>query len=143
MTLAVSSEAELRMELWRSFIGVLKAYAALANPDAEAFETSNLDDTPYSVIWSKPSMDGRRRFCLNACYDAQKDKGTWWLHALDEPRQHKMSFKSLRESLRPFSLNPDGTVSIEGSVIDMDHAAIQLMGWFSNAVKTGNTEVAA
>jgi len=142
MTLAVATQAELRMELWRSFLSVLKSYAALANV-GDGAEATNLDDSPWSIVWSTLSKDGRR-FSLNVCYDAPKDKGMWRMDLWDERlNKDKIVLKGLHDPFRPFSLQEDGTVALEGSTLDMDHAAIELIGWFSNAIKTGRIEVPA
>jgi hypothetical protein len=141
MTLAVATETELRTELWRSFLSVLKSYAALANIGEGAVAT-NLDDSPWSIVWSTLSTDGRRRFSLNVCYDALKDEGMWRIDLWEESfSRHQLGPKDPRDPSRPFSLHEDGTVALEGSNLDMDHAAIELVGWFSNAIKTGRTEV--
>ena len=143
MTLAVATEAELRIELWRSFLSVLKSYAALANI-GEGAEAANLVDSPWLIVWSTLSTDGRRRFSLNVCYDAPKDKGMWRIDVSDEPfKTDKIGLNSLGDSFRPFSLHEDGTVALEGSTLDMDHAAIELIGWFSNSIKTGRIEILA
>ena len=140
MTLATITEAEVRAELWLSFIGVLKSYASLVVLDGESMQTTNLDDSPYGIVWSMPCRDGRLRCGLAVSYDAEKDKGHWRLHSGDAA---PMSRKSDSMSLREFTLHLDGSVSLDGSVLDMDHAAIQLMAWFTKTVKTGLIEVPA
>ena len=144
MTLATVSEVEVRAELWLSFISVLRAYAVIAGFDEAPATTRNLDDSPDSVIWSAPSREGDRRCGLTVSYDAKSGEGKWRLSADQEPfNLKKTGFDALRTSFRSFTLESDGTVSLDGSTIDMDHAAIQWMGWFASTIKTGNMEVPA
>jgi hypothetical protein len=144
MTLAMATEAEVRMELWLSFISVLRSYAFLSSLESEPAVMSNLDDNPCSIIWSTVCDEGRRRCGLTVSYDAQKAQGTWRVSADNEPfRVTMQTYERLRDSFQPFILNLDGTVSLDSSNLDMDHAAMEMLGYFANAVKSGHIEVPA
>lgn len=140
MSLLVASESEVRMQLWLSFISVLKSYAAVANLEGQGSQMSNLDDSPCGIIWSSACRDERRRCSLGISYDTQTGRGHWHLHAGDAA---PFSGKHDSTLMRDLALNLDGTVALDGSILDMDHAAIELMGWFANTIKTGRIEVPA
>jgi hypothetical protein len=144
MSLLAVPETELRMELWRSFISVLKSYAALSGVNYDCGEAANLDDSPCAIIWSTACDEGRRRCGLTVLYDAQKGNGTWRVSADEEPfRVTKQTYTRLRDAFQPFILNLDGTVTIKGGHLDMDHAAMEMLGYFANAAKSGQIEVPA
>jgi hypothetical protein len=144
MSLLAVPETELRMELWRSFISVLKSYACLSSLASEPAVMRNLDDSPCAIIWSTVCDQGRSRCRLTVSYDAQKAQGTWRVSADNEPFEWtKQRYAGLRDWFRLFTLNLDGTVSLDSSNLDMDHAAMEMLGFFASAVKSGRVEVPA
>jgi len=141
MTLAVVSEADLRMELWRSFISVLRAYAAVAHIEANHEQASNLDDTPAIAVWSVP-VSGSRNCGFAVGYDAKTGKGDWHVSTY-HGTPLAISLKNLQMSRDTFTLNPDGTVLLDGSCVDMDHAAIQMVASFTAEIDRVQMKVPA
>jgi len=113
MTLPVSSDSEIRIQLWESFLSLLKSYAAAASLHGGRLEVAAISECEALVsagtrvldIWCFPESGG----------------GDWAIG------------RSTGEPTGDFRLNTDGTIALDGSTMDMDHAAIQLISSLTNA----------
>jgi len=113
--LADSSDSEIRIQLWDSFLSLLKSYAAAASlhgvrhevvavSECEAFVTAG---TRVLDIWCYPDSG----------------RGDWAIG------------RSTAESAGEFLLNTNGTIALGDSTMDMDHAAIQLIASLTTAAR--------
>jgi hypothetical protein len=120
MSLPPTTDEQIRIELWSSFLSVLRSYASLqagqpevvAIAECEAFMTAGacvLD------IW---------------CF-AESGRGEWSIGHPQDDRRGQLS------------LNTDGTIILDGLSVDMDHAAIQLIASLISAASRSQIEVLA
>jgi hypothetical protein len=123
MTSRSVSKPDVREELWHSFAVLLKSYAAAAS--MHGLEHGVLELTTHSLNIIAASTT------LAVGYFPVVGKGTW---SLTGQRSQERG---------TFELNHDGTVVLDGAEIDMDHAAIQLIGSLSGAAKPDKVEVPA
>ncbi len=106
---------DVRAELWHSFAVLLKSYAAAAS--VQGLEHGVLELTTHSLNIVAASTT------LAVGYFAAVGKGTWSLTGRGS------------QGTGRFELNHDGTVVLDGIEIDMDHAAIQMIGSLTNAAR--------
>ncbi|AXC15082.1 hypothetical protein ACPOL_5838 [Acidisarcina polymorpha] len=120
--------SDVRTELWRSFASLLRSYAAAAS--LNGVEHGVLDLTPGSLeIVVKGST-------LRVEYYPTLGRGVWSLTTKDKQERDK-------QERGTFELNADGTVALDRSEFDMDHAAIHLVGLLTTAATLDRIEVPA
>ncbi len=108
MTSRSTSRPDIREELWHSFAVLLKSYAAAAS--MHGLDHGVLELTVHSLNIVATSTT------LAVGYFPVVGKGTWSVTGRGS------------QDRGTFELNHDGTVVLDGTEIDMDHAAIQLIG---------------
>ena len=123
MTSRSDAKPDVREELWHSFAVLLKSYAAAAS--IHGIEHGVLELTTHSLNIVAASTT------LAVGYFPAVSKGTWSITGRGS------------QDRGTFELNHDGTVILDGTEIDMDHAAIQLIGSLSGAAKLDTVEVPA
>jgi hypothetical protein len=123
VTRKAHSRPDVRIELWRSFISVLKSYAAAASLNGFRHGVLELTENSLNVVALSST--------LNVGYYAALGRGVWSVAAQG------------KQTLGSFELNADGTVFLDGIAVDMDHGAIQLIGLLTSAAKLDEIEVPA
>ena len=98
-------DSELHLELWRSFVALLRSYAALHHPQPAQVEAS--ENTAAILAGA-----GR----LTMQFDPATGAVRW--------QQHLPPHAAVTGS---FIIQPEGTISIDGSTRDLDHAAIDFI----------------
>jgi hypothetical protein len=104
---AAAAEPMLSAELWVSFVSMLRAYAAAANLSSNKIWVHS---TENSVTISAFAVQIEMRFNVNS------PEGTWEKRVAGHP-----VFPGT------FTIEPEGTIRINGAVKDFDHAAIDLI----------------
>jgi hypothetical protein len=121
-------EFEIRMEIWRSFVGVLKSYAVVANPTVHVHAVE--DGTIGDVV-----IDAGAAY-LSFAFDATGGLGSL-----------RLMMASDIEAEERFELGADGTISFDGESggvpEELDHAAIRLLGSLTRAANRDKTEALA
>jgi hypothetical protein len=115
MTSRSDSKPDVREELWHSFAVLLKSYAAAAS--MHGIEHGVLELTRHSLHIVAASTT------LAVGYFPVVGKGTWSVTGRGS------------QDRGTFELNHDGTVVLDGTEIDMDHAAIQMIGSLTNSAR--------
>jgi hypothetical protein len=116
------------MEIWRSFVGVLKSYAVVASPpvSVHSVEVGRVAD----VV-----LDAGAAY-MSFAFDAARGRGSL-----------RMLVASNVEVAEQFALGADGTISFSDASGDspeeLDHAAIRLLGSLTKAVNRDKIEVMA
>jgi hypothetical protein len=107
MTMTAATDADVQLELWRSFSSLLKAYAAAASLNGMEHHIDDLDEEDLQI-----HAAGRKLYIL---YHVPSQRGHWSIvgENFDE-RGH-------------FQLTHSGAVVLENAVLDMDHGAIELV----------------
>jgi hypothetical protein len=110
----VLSEADVHVELWRSFSSLLKAYAAAASLNGMEHHVDDLDEEDLQI-----EAAGRKLYIL---FHVPTQRGRWSVvgDGFDE-RGH-------------FYLTHGGAVMLEDRELDMDHGAIELIARLTKAV---------
>lgn len=106
-------------ELWISFTSLLRSYAAAAGLNTA--EPAKIVATADTMI----ATAGSAR--LEMQYDATHWAGNWSLRSADQP-----------ESQGQFTLLPEGRIELDGTTLDLDHAAIDFAAALMQAAATGN-----
>jgi hypothetical protein len=104
---AALSEADVQVELWRSFSSLLKAYAAAASLNGTEHHVPDLDEEDLQI------RAGSR--ILDILYHAPTQRGQWSIVS-DGVREHGV-----------FQLTSEGSIVLEGATLNMDHGAIELI----------------
>jgi len=112
---------DVRAELWQSFVGLLKAYAAAASMGGHEHGVLVLTETSLQIIAAPET--------LSVAYYQALGRGVWALTSGTDMNRGT------------FEVNLDGTISLEEIAIDMDHAAIQLIASLTSAAKQNQIEV--
>ncbi len=115
MSLATSSDSDIRIQLWDSFISLLKSYAAAASLHGLKHEVVDVSECEIFATAGTKVLD---IWCFPA-----SGRGDWAIG------------RSTGEPVGDFLLNTDGTIALGGSTMDMDHAAIQLIGSLTGAAR--------
>ena len=123
MTSRSDSKPDVREELWHSFVVLLKSYAAAASMHGIEHGVLELTTQSLNIVAASTA--------LAVSYFPVVGKGTWSMTG--QGSQNRGTFE----------LNHDGTVVLDGTEIDMDHAAIQLIGSLSGAARLDTVEVLA
>jgi hypothetical protein len=121
MTLKSALKPDVRAELWHSFVVLLKSYAAAASMNGLTHGVLEL--TPHSLNIVAAST------ILAVGYFPAIGKGTWSVTGQGS------------QSRGAFELHHDGTVALDEVKIDMDHAAIQLIGSLTGAARLDEVPV--
>jgi len=112
---------DVRAELWQSFVGLLKAYAAAAALGGKEHGVLVLTENSLQIV-AAPEM-------LSVAYYQALGRGVWALTSGSDMERGT------------FEVNLDGTISLEEALIDMDHAAIQLVASLTHAANRKQNEV--
>jgi hypothetical protein len=123
MTSRSVSRPDIREELWHSFSVLLKSYSAAAS--MSGLSQGVLELSPHSLNIVATSTT------LAVGYFPAVGKGTWSVRGRGS------------EEHGAFEFNHDGTVVLDEAEIDMDHAAIQLLGSLTRAARLDEIEVPA
>jgi hypothetical protein len=123
VSLAPVPEADLRIELWASFVALLRSYAFAASQHGLSHQVSDIAECETFVTAGGQVLD---IWCFPAT-----GIGEWAIG----------SFES--DPGGEFVLNLDGTVSLNGINVDMDHAAIDLIGALTKEAGQNRLEVLA
>ena len=97
-------------ELWLSFASVMRSYAAVAGPPAEVAATED------SIIVTCGAAQ------LAMYVDPQSGAGNWHMQ-----RGGAIAMQGA------FALLPEGRIELEGSALDLDHAAIDFVAQVKQA----------
>ncbi|MGB9030033.1 MAG: hypothetical protein WCC27_07940 [Acidobacteriaceae bacterium] len=103
----------LETELWLSFVSLLRSYAAAANLNLEEHARIEHGETSAALI----AGDTR----LEMIFDPETGTVTW---AMSAPPQPPITGS--------FAFLPEGTVNIDGTIKDLDHAAIDFVAVVAN-----------
>ncbi len=106
----------LTTELWISFTSLLRSYVAAAGLDSGS--PADVRETGDSIA---VALGGAR---LEMRYEPASGEGNWRLRGSAEEVQGR------------FALLPEGRFSLDGTVLDLDHAAID----FAAALKQAGLE---
>jgi hypothetical protein len=119
MTLAAASEVHVRAEIWQSFVGVLKSYAAIAGMSGDVHAVSE-GEVGTVIVESGPAY-------LSLAFDAEQGRGSY-----------RLVTSNTVEIEEQFRLNSDGTISTGGSSgeEDLDHAAIRILALLAGVQKS-------
>jgi hypothetical protein len=109
---AALSDTDIQTELWRSFISVLKSYAAAASLNGIEHHVPALDEEDFEI-----HAAGRK---LSLAYHVHTQHGHWFVSGNDAER-HGV-----------FQLTHHGTAVVDGSELDLDHAAIEIIAKLTN-----------
>jgi hypothetical protein len=101
---AAAAEAMISSELWVSFSSLLRSYAAAASLNSA--ESAEVAATDHSI--SIAAGSARLEMLCNTATGA----GNWSLRSSNQDRQGR------------FELLPDGRIELDGTTLDLDHAAI-------------------
>lgn len=104
------SETVLAGELWLSFCSVLRSYVAAASLRSEEAARVEWSETDITVTGAEASLMLR--------LDLASGRGSWHLHTGNVEAAHGK-----------FELLPEGTLELDGKVLDLDHAAIDFVGF--------------
>jgi hypothetical protein len=126
MTLAIASDAAVRAEIWQSFLGVLKCYAAVAS----------LSATPHLVLAENSDSiviaSGSTSLSFN--FDPEAGEGSWTLKSGSAADQDGL-----------FALGANGMLTYDGPAgrvaEDLDHAAIRMVGLLTSTATRHEIEV--
>ncbi len=125
---AAGAEVGIRMEIWRSFVGVLRSYAAVASPAANVHSVE--DGTVADVVLHSGTA------YLSFAFDAADGRGSY-----------RTISGSQIETEERFRLHTEGTIAFDGVSDalreDLDHAAIRLIAALSSAAHRDRIEVLA
>lgn len=105
--------AMLSVELWISFTSLLRGYVAAASLNFDA--SAEVVATENSISISA----GRTR--LEMQYQPATGAGNWSLRGSSQAMQGR------------FALLPDGRIELDGSTLDLDHAAIDFAAALTQA----------
>jgi hypothetical protein len=120
VTLASTTEADLRIELWISFLGLLRSYAAAASQHGIEHHVLDIGECEAYVTATGKTLD---IWCSPAT-----GVGEWAIGRLEsDPRGE-------------FLLNLDGTISLNDTTVDMDHAVIDLISILTKPVNSSRQE---
>ena len=110
----VLSDADIHIELWRSFSSLLKAYAAAASLNGMEHHVDDLDEEDLQI-----EAAGRKLYIL---FHVPTQRGRWSVvgDGLEE-RGH-------------FQLTHEGAVMLEDRELEMDHGAIELIARLTKPV---------
>jgi hypothetical protein len=114
---------DIRTELWHSFSVLLKSYAAAASLNGVEHGALDLNASSLHIAAGRSILKVGYYFALG--------RGVWSI------------FIRGKQELGNFELHPDGTVSVDNQVLDMDHAAIQIIGVLTSAANLDRVEVPA
>jgi hypothetical protein len=123
MSLAIASDTEIRLQLWDSFVTLLRTYAAAASLHGLAHNVAEIAECEAFVTAGQETLDV---WC-----SAETGTGHWSVGRVSE------------DSPSDFQLQTDGTVLLGNSIVDMDHAAIQLISHLTAAAVRDRVEVTA
>lgn len=115
MTLTASSDSDIRIQLWDSFLSLLKSYAAAASLHGIKQEVVDVSECEVFVTAGTHVLD---IWCF-----ADSGRGDWAIG------------RSAGQPVGDFQLNTDGTIALGDSTMDMDHAAIQLIASLTTAAR--------
>ncbi len=104
---------DIRAELWHSFAVLLKSYAAAASIHGIEHGVLELTSNSLNVVAVSAT--------LAIGYFPAVGKGTWSITRRGD------------QDRGTFELNPNGSVVLDETEIDMDHAAIQLISSLTKA----------
>jgi hypothetical protein len=123
MTAFTISDVEAREHLWDSFASLLRSYAAAgAVPVSKASVEHDREKIAIRI------GDSTMQFLL----DKQDGAGEFFIHPEGEPGFSK-----------PFSLELDGTIHIDGAAEALDLTAIHCLSRFSEVLKRAEERTAA
>jgi hypothetical protein len=100
-------------ELWISFASLLRSYAAARSLNDESADVSQKGDR-IRIVAQNAAMD--------LTLDPHNASGTWSLSSTAGPQKQGR-----------LTLLPEGRIDIDGTVLDLDHAAIDLVASLMNA----------
>jgi len=104
---------DVRAELWQSFVSLLKAYAAAASFNGLEHGVLVLTENSLQIVAAPET--------LSVAYYQALGRGVWALTSGSDMERGT------------FEVNLDGSISLEESAVDMDHAAIQLIASLTDA----------
>jgi hypothetical protein len=116
MSLAVVADADIQLELWRSFASVVKSYAAAASMSGTEYHIPELDEEDLQI-----HAKGQALYLL---YHVHTQRGQWSIAGAHGDRQSGS-----------FRMDLNGTFVFEDGALDMDHAAIELIGRLSKSLE--------
>ena len=128
MSPKVAADQEIRMEIWRSFVGVLRSYAAVVSPpvSVHSVEVGRVGDVVLDAGGAYMSF----------AFDAAEGGGSL-----------RLLVASRLEVEEQFGLGTNGIISFRNASGDspeeLDHAAIRLLGSLTKAVNRDKIEVMA
>jgi hypothetical protein len=117
------SGLDVRAELWRSFVSLLRSYAAAASLNGLEHGVLVLTENSLQVV----AVPGT----LSVAFYQALGRGVWSIAVNSELEKGT------------FELHLDGTVLLDDRLVDMDHAAIELISWLSRAANRNPIEVLA
>lgn len=115
------AEAMLSSELWLSFLSLLRSYSAVASLNGG--EAPRLDEFAGGTAF----IAGSAR--LEFRYDAEASAGAW---QLDSGNRSTTGGR--------FEMLAEGRISVDGKVLDLDHAAIDFAAFLMEAAGTSARE---
>ena len=104
MSDALVEDAMLLTELWLSFASMIRSYAAVGDAAAQVASTQD------SIV----VISGEARLALHV--DPRSGAGTWQLQR-----------GGAATAQGAFALLPEGRIELDGSALDLDHAAIDFV----------------
>jgi hypothetical protein len=115
VSVTATAEPMLEMELWLSFVSLLRSYAAAASLHAGDVRVSSSANTVKIT-----SGAGE----LNLHFDSESRQGSWTQCTASSPAV-----------TGNFAMQPEGTIHIDGVTKDLDHAAIDFIASISERGK--------
>ena len=114
----MASDVDVRTEIWTSFASLLKVYAAAASLHGIEHLVLDLAENSVNVLAGS--------ITLNVAYLAESGRGIW-----------SFTRDGIEEFAGAFGLNPEGTLSLDGEIQDLDHAAIHLIARLTQSAREG------
>jgi hypothetical protein len=127
------SNSDVRGELWGSFVSLLKAYAAGASLAGISYGVLALGKDSVMIVAALGT--------LKISYHPTIGRGVWTL--LQGTDRHQSADQPEQLEQGNFDLNLDGTITLDGEVLEMDFAAIHLIGELTQAASVEGIEVPA
>ncbi len=133
MSLPAATGNDVRLELWSSFVSLLRSYAAVASLHGAKHGVLALGDGKLHVCASV--------YTLKLSYHATICKGSWVLARGTDRHSGAEQPKTVQHG--DFDVNLDGSITLDGSSVEMDFAAIQLIAALTHAASRVEIEVPA
>ncbi len=133
MTRTIGDKSNVLIEIWRSFTSLLKAYAAAASLNGVEHGVLTLSNFSMNIIVGRTT--------LNVEYFETLNRGTW--SVMQGTNRHPFAEQPREVERGNFDINSDGTIMLDGNTIDIDHAAIHLLGTLTVTASRNEIEVLA